>query len=133
MKEAARLIEFLEPTNAYGAAIPQRLLFWGSAQGSESGPDSMGALPYLDLHRERISKLIESTKRDFELVHIHANSFGGTDPIGDPLVVEITWKRKDMFVPIVPAKVLQHGGQAGDRPGFLGRDSQRAVKRGNRR
>ena len=53
----------------------------------------------VDLHRERISKLIESTKKDFELVHIHANNFVGTDPIGDPLVVEITWIRKDMLVP----------------------------------
>ena len=53
----------------------------------------------VDLHRERISKLIESTRKDFELVHIHANNYGGTDPNGDPLVIEMTWIRKDMFVP----------------------------------
>lgn len=53
----------------------------------------------VDLHRERISMLIESARKDFELVHIHANNLGGTDPMGDPLVIEMTWTRRDLFTP----------------------------------
>lgn len=45
-----------------------------------------------DLHRERIRDFI----RDFDLplVHIHPNNYGGVDDAGDPLVLEMTFKRQ---------------------------------------
>lgn len=47
----------------------------------------------VDLHRQRVSDFIEAANPDFELVHIHANNFGGIDDKGDPLVVEMTFVR----------------------------------------
>lgn len=44
-----------------------------------------------DLHRERIVDFIRAF--DLRLVHIHGNNCGGCDDNGDPLVIEMTFKR----------------------------------------
>jgi hypothetical protein len=55
----------------------------------------------LDLHRERVMRFIDGMK-DFAIVFLHANNFGGTDGNGDPLVIEISLVRKDLLDPPVP-------------------------------
>jgi len=54
----------------------------------------------IDLHRDRISAFIEKLG-SFSVVHLHANNGGGTDPGGDPLVVEITFARSAL-VEVLP-------------------------------
>ena len=50
----------------------------------------------VDLHRDWISRFIESAT-DYAVVHVHANNYGGTDPAGDPLVLEVTFARRDLL------------------------------------
>jgi hypothetical protein len=50
----------------------------------------------VDLQRQRIDSFIRRLN-DFTLVHVHANNFGGTDPRGDPLVIEVTFTRSDLI------------------------------------
>ncbi|PTM40534.1 hypothetical protein [Bosea sp. 124] len=57
----------------------------------------------LDLHRERVARFIDGMK-DFAIVFLHANNFGGTDGDGDPLVIEISLVRKDLLDPPVPGE-----------------------------
>jgi len=45
----------------------------------------------LDLHRDRIVSFVREL--DLDLAHIHANNCGGCDENGDPLVIEMTFKR----------------------------------------
>lgn len=52
----------------------------------------------VDLHRDLISGFIESAT-DYAVVHVHANNYGGTDPAGDPLVLEFTFARRDLLEP----------------------------------
>ena len=52
----------------------------------------------VDLHRDWISGFIESAT-DYAVVHVHANNYGGTDPAGDPLVLEVTFARRDLLGP----------------------------------
>jgi hypothetical protein len=57
----------------------------------------------LDLHRERVTRFIDGMK-DFAVVFLHANNFGGTDGHGDPLVIEISLVRKDLLDPPIPGE-----------------------------
>jgi len=50
----------------------------------------------IDIHRDRISSFIEKL-RSFKLVHIHANNIGGIDPVGDPIVIEVTFARSTLI------------------------------------
>jgi hypothetical protein len=49
----------------------------------------------VDLHRERIDRFF-SGLTDMSIIHLHANNYGGTDPAGDPLVLEVCMVRKDL-------------------------------------
>jgi hypothetical protein len=50
----------------------------------------------VDLQRSRIDSFIRRLT-DFTLVRTHPNNFGGTDPAGDPLVLEFTFTRSDLM------------------------------------
>lgn len=55
----------------------------------------------VDLHRARLEDFITRLK-DFVLVCLHANNAGGVDAEGDPLVIEMSFVRKDLFEPAKP-------------------------------
>lgn len=50
----------------------------------------------IDLHRERIDDLLRRLP-DFAVIALAANNFGGVDPNGDPLVIEMTIVRRDFL------------------------------------
>ena len=50
----------------------------------------------VDLQRDRIDTFIRELDR-FAIVRLHANNFGGVDPAGDPLVIEVTFTRIDLI------------------------------------
>lgn len=50
----------------------------------------------VDLQRARIDSFIRRLNR-FTIVRIHGNNFGGVDPEGDPLVIEISFTRSDLI------------------------------------
>lgn len=52
----------------------------------------------IDLNRERIDALLAQLP-DFAVIALAANNFGGTDPNGDPLVVEMSIVRRDFLAP----------------------------------
>jgi hypothetical protein len=52
----------------------------------------------VDLHRDRIDKFISSLRRH-KIVALHPNNIGGVDSVGDPIVIEITFTRDDLFRP----------------------------------
>jgi hypothetical protein len=52
----------------------------------------------IDLHRERVSKLLEGLK-DFVIVALAANNFGGVDSNGDPIVIEMSLIHRDFVEP----------------------------------
>jgi hypothetical protein len=56
----------------------------------------------LDLQRPRIDRFIRGLDR-FAIVRVHANNFGGVDPSGDPLVIEMTLTRSDLIDRADPA------------------------------
>ena len=58
----------------------------------------------VDLHRDRISAFLQALK-GFRVVELHGNNFGGLDPAGDPLVIEVSLTRADLV-----------GGGAGTTP-----------------
>lgn len=58
----------------------------------------------IDLHRTRVMRFIEKLK-NFSIVFLHANNFGGTDDQGDPLVIEICLVRNDFIEPAAPSEV----------------------------
>lgn len=47
----------------------------------------------VDLHRDRLDDFINSLSQ-FDVVHIHANNYGGVDPFGVPMVIEVTFLNK---------------------------------------
>jgi hypothetical protein len=66
----------------------------------ESHPDVVGFVIEfhdIDLHRDRITRFLTGLRR-YKVVHLHPNNCGGTDNRGDPLVVEATFLRDDLFV-----------------------------------
>ncbi len=52
----------------------------------------------IDLHREKVSKLLEGLK-DFVIVALAANNFGGIDSNGDPIVIEMSLIHRDFVEP----------------------------------
>lgn len=67
----------------------------------------------VDLHRDRITNFIAAAAGRYQLVHVHANNFGGVDPAGDPLVLEMTWIRRDLAGPLGAAGATGAAGAAG--------------------
>jgi hypothetical protein len=55
----------------------------------------------IDLHRARVMRFVEKMK-DFSIVFLHPNNFGGTDGEGDPLVIEICLVRNEFLEPPTP-------------------------------
>lgn len=55
----------------------------------------------IDLHRARLEDFIDRLK-GFVVVSLHANNAGGVDGNGDPLVIEMSFVRKDLFEPAQP-------------------------------
>lgn len=60
----------------------------------------------VDLHRTRIDEFIRDMSRHV-LINVHPNNGGRTDPEGDPLTIEATWVRKDLFQPRSPGESLR--------------------------
>lgn len=52
----------------------------------------------VDLHRPRLERFIAALPQ-FRIVYLHANNYGGVDPAGDPLVLEVTLIREDLIEP----------------------------------
>ncbi|MFZ5746856.1 MAG: FkbM family methyltransferase [Pseudomonadota bacterium] len=52
----------------------------------------------IDLHRDRITDFLSRLK-NFTLIHLHGNNYGGVDAGGDPLVIELTLVRNDLVEP----------------------------------
>jgi hypothetical protein len=50
----------------------------------------------IDLHRHRLAEFISRFK-DFSVIAVNGNNFGGIDPLGDPLVLEVSFVRNDFL------------------------------------
>lgn len=48
----------------------------------------------VDILSDRFNSLVQNIKRDFYIVHIHGNNFGGTTPFNFPMAPEITFLNK---------------------------------------
>ncbi|OCP34882.1 FkbM family methyltransferase [Ensifer sp. LC163] len=55
----------------------------------------------IDLNRDRIARFVEGMA-NFKIVFLHANNYGGSDGQGDPLVIEMSFVRKDLLDPVKP-------------------------------
>ena len=66
----------------------------------------------VDLHRERISALLAQMPQ-FVVADLHGNNFAGTNPAGDPMVLEITLLRRDL-VDSKPAGIQDLGDRRND-------------------
>ncbi|OCP19464.1 MULTISPECIES: FkbM family methyltransferase [unclassified Ensifer] len=57
----------------------------------------------IDLNRDRIARFVEGMA-NFKIVFLHANNYGGSDGQGDPLVIEMSFVRKDLLDPVKPGE-----------------------------
>ena len=56
----------------------------------------------VDLHRDRVSAVL-ARLHQFVVADLHGNNFAGTDPVGDPITVEMTLLRRDLADPAATA------------------------------
>jgi hypothetical protein len=75
----------------------------------------------VDLLPELFVSLIEKIKRDFHIVHIHANNLGGMAPFNFPIAPEITFLNKRFFKSPPPPSGLKYPVPGLDRPNYPGR------------
>jgi hypothetical protein len=57
----------------------------------------------VDLHRARIDSFVRELDRQ-TLINVHPNNGGRVDPTGDPLLLEMSWVRSDLFEPDVTGR-----------------------------
>jgi hypothetical protein len=70
----------------------------------------------VDILSDRFNSLVENIKRDFYIVHIHANNMGGTAPFHFPIAPEITFLNKRFFSSPPPPSRLKYPIPGLDRP-----------------
>lgn len=72
----------------------------------------------VDIVPQMFSSFIEKIKRDFYLVHIHANNMGGVAPFNFPIAPEITFLNKRFFKSAPPPSGLTYPVPGLDRPNY---------------
>jgi hypothetical protein len=70
----------------------------------------------VDILPSLFNSIVEKIKRDFYIVHIHANNIGGTAPFNFPIVPEITFLNKSFFNSAPPPSRLKYPVPGLDRP-----------------
>ncbi|MBV9564981.1 MAG: hypothetical protein JOY90_31720 [Bradyrhizobium sp.] len=70
----------------------------------------------VDIWPERFTSLVEKIKRDFYIVHFHANNMGGLAPFHFPIAPEITFLNKRFFDTVPAPSRLQYPDPELDRP-----------------
>jgi hypothetical protein len=70
----------------------------------------------VDILPHLFNSFIEKIKRDFYIVHIHANNIGGIAPFNFPIVPEITFLNKSFFNSTPPPSRLKYPVPGLDRP-----------------
>jgi hypothetical protein len=72
----------------------------------------------VDILPDLFNSLVEKIKRDFHIVHIHANNMGGKAPFNFPINPEITFLNKRFFNSVPPPSRLKYPIPALDRTNY---------------
>ncbi len=72
----------------------------------------------VDIVPQMFNSFVEKIKRDFHLVHIHANNMGGVAPFNFPIAPEITFLNKRFFKSAPLASRLTYPVPGLDRPNY---------------
>ena len=70
----------------------------------------------IDTVSEQFNAVVGKIKRDFHIVHIHANNMGGLAPFNFPLAPEMTFLNKSFFNSAPPPSRLEYPVPGLDRP-----------------
>jgi len=70
----------------------------------------------VDILSDRFNSLVDKIKRDFYIVHLHANNMGGMAPFGFPIAPELTFLNKRFFSAPPPPSGSKYPSPGLDQP-----------------